>query len=562
VAAVTQNGCVPRHPRATAERYFASGAWTRATTAQRFSEIARAFPDREAIIADDATYTYAELDTRSDRVAVRMREDGLATGDAVLVQVGNSAEAVVGWYALLKAGAVPVATLAAHRAHEILAISRTVRAVGHVVDATVAGGELLPFAEEMAARRDTLRLRYRTGAAPSSGVPRIDDLGMGADAAQARREVEAVQSAIDPEDVAVYQLSGGTTGTPKVIPRLHAEYWNNALANSSGLRRDESSRIAHVMPFVHNAGMLNAVFGAHSVGGRAVLTSFGSAEVTLPRLVEAGVTDMMIAGPMVPWVEHPLWVDLSQTLKILIFSGSKVPPELFDRVTSLGTWMGQTWGMAEGPYATTPIGAPADVRANTVGVPVQADDSVRVVSLNGEGDVADGEVGVLRYRGPSTIPGYLDAAEHNAVAFDVDGYLDTGDLFKVVEHDGVRYLSMEGRVKDVISRGGEKFSTEEVEKLLVQHAAVREVAVVAMPDPLLGERSCAFVVLVDGVERLTLAEVQQHFASLGVAKFKWPERLESLTSLPRTNTMKVDKQRLRVEIADRVARGSGSDVVS
>jgi 2,3-dihydroxybenzoate-AMP ligase len=117
-------------------------------------------------------------------------------------------------------------------------------------------------------------------------------------------------------------------------------------------------------------------------------------------------------------------------------------------------------------------------------------------------------------------------------------------------------LWMEGQVKDVISLGGEKISTPEVRKLRIAHEAVREFAMVAMPDWLLGERSCPFGVLVGGVEPLTLTEVRQQFATVGAAKVTWPQRLESVTSLTRTNTMKVDRQRLRAETADRVAKVS------
>jgi 2,3-dihydroxybenzoate-AMP ligase len=165
----------------------------------------------------------------------------------------------------------------------------------------------------------------------------------------------------------------------------------------------------------------------------------------------------------------------------------------------------------------------------------------------------EGELGMLAYRGPSTLAGYYDSPEHNAVAFTSDGYLLTGDLARLVYDRELPYIVIEGRIKDVISRGGEKISTEEVERLLRQHPSVVDAAVVAMPDARLGERACAYLTIRDGVAALDLADVQQHFAGLGVAKFKWPERLQVVDALPRTATHKIDKQLLRSDIADRLA---------
>jgi 2,3-dihydroxybenzoate-AMP ligase len=149
--------------------------------------------------------------------------------------------------------------------------------------------------------------------------------------------------------------------------------------------------------------------------------------------------------------------------------------------------------------------------------------------------------------GPYTLPGYFDAAEHNLVAFTTDGFYRTGDLATVVTVDGTRYLSIDGRIKDVINRGGEKINAEEVELLLLRHPAVAQAAVVAMPDPRLGERSCAYLVARD--QPVSLDEIRGHLAGLGVAKFKWPERIEWLGELPRSNVGKVDKKTLRQQIA-------------
>ncbi|MYW90763.1 AMP-binding protein [Amycolatopsis rubida] len=546
-------GRFPRHDAALAATYIEAGAWTERTLIQRFRDVARRHPDRSAVIGPDMSFTYAELDVRSDQVATAVLEAGLRPGDAVLLQVDNSAEGVLGFYALLKAGAVPVATLAAHRAHELRHIGGIVGARGHLIDTGVSNGALAALSHEASSYIPALEHRFCvSGEAP--GFLRIAELGLSIPAGVARTSVDEVQSRIDPRSVAVFQLSGGTTGTPKVIPRLHAEYWNNGVALARTLGRDERSRVAHVMPFVHNAGVIHALFGAHAVGGCFVAMPFGPPEESLEFLIEQGVDDMMIAGPMIPWVDHPLWEKLAATLRKVAFSGTKLPSRIYDRCTSLGQWIGQNWGMAEGPYMTTGLDAPEAARRDTIGNANDSLDSFRVVDTATGEDLPDGEAGLLLYRGPCTLAGYVDAPEHNAVTFRDGGYLDTGDLARVVVHGGVRYVVFEGRVKDLISRGGEKINAEEIEELLLRHPRVLEAAVVAMPDERLGERACACVALGEPGSTLTLAEVKEHFEKLGVAKFKWPERLELVLALPRTNTLKIDKVRLRAALAEEDSR--------
>jgi 2,3-dihydroxybenzoate-AMP ligase len=207
--------------------------------------------------------------------------------------------------------------------------------------------------------------------------------------------------------------------------------------------------------------------------------------------------------------------------------------------------------MGEGLFLTTRPGAPREARATTVGTPLSPMDEIRILEPGGETGLPDGQVGELCCRGPYTLRGYFDAAAHNARAFTADGFYRTGDLACIREIGGQRYVCIEGRIKDVINRGGEKINAEEVELLLLRHPRITAAAVVAMPDPRLGERTCACLV-VRG-EPLTMAEIQQHFAQQQVAKFKWPERIEHMAEIPRTLVGKTDKKRLRDEIAAKTA---------
>ncbi|GAC66856.1 (2,3-dihydroxybenzoyl)adenylate synthase [Gordonia soli] len=551
------------YPDDRAQRYRRSGVWTDRPLADRLQESVERFADRRAVVTDVASITYAELGVRTDQIAAGLLDLGLTPGDPVLFQSTNRMETVLAWYGCIKAGLVPVATLAAHRGHEIGHISRAVGAVGHVVEAGLSF-DLVDFARDQSAGHPTLRAIFTIGAtptgedAPGGVIAAIETLGADIAPASARERVVAVQAAIDPMDVVAFQLSGGTTGVPKVIPRLHVEYWDNALLYARRLQWDPETRVAHLIPIIHNAGISCGLHAAHSVGACLVLATADVGPAF--RLMERErATDVLIGHGHYQAVAGPEFDRVAPHLRTIVLSGAKVSPELFARACGEHRWVGQLFGMSEGLFTVSPRSAPRGARLMTVGTPVAGDDEIRILDPGTESELADGSVGELCCRGPYTIRGYFDATEHNRSAFTSDGFYRTGDLAAMVDIDGVRYLSIEGRIKDLINRGGEKINAEEVEQLLVSHPGVANAAVVAMPDPRLGERTCAYLVSVDGTP-LTMAQVQSHLDALGVAKFKWPERLEWLPALPQTNVGKIDKKRLRADVVAKLAPDAGPDV--
>ncbi|MEU7813276.1 AMP-binding protein [Pseudonocardia sp. NPDC049154] len=535
------------YPEADVRAYREAGLWGTATIATEFRRVALAHPDREAVVALDGRLTYRALDERTDRLAAGLAGLGLRPGDPVLFQVTNRLDAVVAWYGVLKAGLVPVATLAAHRGHEIGEISRRVGAVAHLVEAGTRGFDLVGFAEEQRDGHPTLRHVLVIGDDPRGRA--LAALGADVEPGTARALVERVQAGLEPDAVAAFQLSGGTTGVPKVIPRLHAEYWYNAAEYARSWGWTADTRIAHLIPIIHNAGIVCAVHGPHSVGACLVLGT-PDLDEALPLMAREGATHVLLGHGHYRAVEHPDFPAAVGAVTQVVLSGSKVPPALFDGLEARGLWSGQLFGMGEGLFLTTRPDAPREARATTVGTPLSSHDEVRIVEPGTEDEVPPGEVGELCCRGPYTLRGYFDAPEHNARAFTGDGFYRTGDLAALVEIEGRRYVSIEGRIKDLINRGGEKINAEEVELLLLRHPRITGAAVVPMPDPRLGERTCAYVV-VDG-PGLTLPEVQEHFAGLGVAKFKWPERIEHLAEIPRTLVGKTDKKALAADIASKV----------
>jgi 2,3-dihydroxybenzoate-AMP ligase len=355
-----------------------------------------------------------------------------------------------------------------------------------------------------------------------------------------------------PSDPAVFQLSGGTTGLPKVIPRTHDDYLYNSLAFADATDLDDDGVILIGVPIAHNFPLAcPGIQGALLRGARVVLAPSPDAETTFALVAAEGVTWIpAVPASVITWLNHPRRsaYDLG-SIRTLAVGGSRLNPEPARAVlATLGPVLRQVLGMAEGLLCCTRPDDPVDVIVGTQGRPMSPGDEIRVVDDDGH-DVAPGEIGELFCRGPYTIRGYYRAAEHNRVAFTEDGYYRTGDLVR--QHPSGS-LVVEGRKKDLINRGGEKISAEEIENLILAHPAVLNAAVVAMPDAVMGERACAYATLRPG-HALTLEALNRFLAERRIAKFKLPERLEVVERFPVTAVGKVSKKDLREDIARKLA---------
>lgn len=544
------------YPDETVRLYRSRGFWRDRTIAEEFRAVADAFGDRVAVLCPERELTYRELDQQTDRIAVGLRELGLRSGERVLFQVTNRVWTVLAWYGVLKAGLVPVATLAQHRRHEIVSIARQCEPAAHLIELDYPGYDLRSLAAEVAREQPSIRVLLTAGVAePMSGEVSIESLlardndpdpdhGPDSD----RRAVAQVQDVISPESVAVLQLSGGTTSVPKLIPRLHSEYWYNAKTWAEVMDIDADSCSVHLLPIVHNAGVVCSWHAAHSVGATFATCMPDSAQfvaITSRRTV----THMLMTRPIAQVIDNePQLRRNLDGLRVITWADRAVPPEIVEQYESDTCTVTQMFGMGEGLCMITPIDSSAEARHQTQGTPISPLDEVRVLQPGTEDPVAIGERGELCTRGPYTIRGYYRAPERNAEAFTSDGFYRTGDVVAEVCLDGRSYYRLEDRMNDLINRGGEKINAEEVEQLLLRHPAVERAAIVAMPDPRLGERSCAFLVARGGSVAPDLDAVKKFLDELGVAKFKWPERIEIRDELPLTNIHKINKAVLRQEI--------------
>jgi 2,3-dihydroxybenzoate-AMP ligase len=542
------DGVVP-FPAEFATRYREKGYWEDRSLTSVFEELFARHADRVALVAGDRRITYRALAGSAERLARHFLKLGIRPLDRVVVQLPNIPEFVYVYFALQRIGAIPVMALPPHRHREIQYFIELTEAVAYIVADRLGDFSFAELAERIRRNCPSLRLVIVAGAdVPEGSVSLARCLETDSRVPAA----ELVRITIDPDDPALFQLSGGTTGVPKLIPRTHNDYVFNSKTAASMVDLRADSALLVMLPIAHNLPLAcPGIQGAFLHGARAVLSTSARAADVFPLIARERITHLpVVPALLIRWInessidEH----DLS-SMRVIQSGGQRLQPEVKRLAEERlpGAIVQENFGMAEGMLTFVRLDDPHDVRLETVGRPMRADDEVKLVDDEGR-EVPDGEVGELAVRGPYTLRGYYKAPEHNARVFTPDGFYLSGDLMR--RHSSGNFV-VEGRKKDLINRGGEKISAEEIENLILSHPAVQNVACVPMPDPILGERTCAFVVPRPG-RSLTLAEVVQHLADAGIARFKLPERLELIDELPLSPFGKVSKSALTKRVADQL----------
>ncbi len=506
--------------------------------------------DKVAMIDGARRITYGELVEQVDRLAVALHHHGLKPRDRVVLQLPNSIEFVVTFLALTRLGAIPVMALRAHRYSEIRYFVEASGAVAYMVPGLVQQLDFRELAAEV--QRDCPAL---------SAVYVLDDPLPGQHSLRAlltqpAPSAEALSNLpVDAAEVALMLLSGGTTSMSKLIPRTHDDYVLNARLCAQAAGFDESTVFLALLPLGHNYNLASpGMLGVFGVGGTLVIGHGTSAEQVFALVEAHGVTVIAAAVPLITqWLDADSARHDLRSLRVVQNGGARLAPELRRRIRSQWSATPQEiYGTAEGLINMTRLDDPDDLLFESSGAPVCTADDIKVVDDDGN-VVPDGELGELLTRGPYTIRGYFNAPEKNREAFTADGFYRMGDY---VRKRG-RYLYAEGRKKDLINRGGEKISCEEVENLIFKHPKVQQVALVAMPDPVFGEKACAFVVVRPG-EQLGFDELIAFLRDQRIASFKLPERLELVDQFPTSLVGKILKRQLRETIAERVKTESSA----
>ncbi len=537
-------------PKADAEKYRNCGYWEDHTIADVFGEVCQRFADRIAVANKTSQLTYAQVDQGAENLALNFLDAGLSAGDIVVLQLGNVLEFVLAYFALQKMGARPILALHTHRYRELKQFVEISGATGMITVDRLKDCDFIDIVNRISEQTGTVRHKFVLGE-EAEGFTSLRAL-IERPSRRNKRELADIQQSIDPCEPALFLLSGGTTGIPKLIPRSHNDYVCNSKLAARYTRIEPDSVLLDVLPIAHNLPLAcPGLQGFMLKGALTVLHTSTHASEVFELIERYQVTHIhVVPALLIRWMNDPLVneFDLS-SVRVVQSGGQRLQPEtrrLTERVL-VNCTVQENFGMAEGMLMFVRLDDPEDVRMETVGRPMCNDDEVLIL---GEDDrpVALGEVGELCCRGPYTLRGYFNAPEHNARAFTPDGFYRSGDLMR--QHPSGNYI-VEGRKKDVINRGGEKISAEEIENLILAHPSVINVACVAMPDTILGEKMCAFVILRKGTE-LTLAELTEFLMEREMARFKLPERLEVLEEFPVSTFGKVSKKDLVKLITNRL----------
>ncbi|AZG44372.1 (2,3-dihydroxybenzoyl)adenylate synthase [Gordonia insulae] len=514
-----------------AEQYRALGLWSGET----FDDVLRAWAgdadiaSHTAVVDVDRRLSYAELHERVDLLAAGLAALGIRPDDRVLLQIPNRVAFVETVFALFRARAVPVFGLPAHREAELVGIARSAGAVAIVAPRAHEGFDHRALVEAVAGQVDSVR-----------HLIDVDDLD-----SLFAEPIEHGRA--DPSELAFLQLSGGSTGIPKLIPRTHDDYLYSVRRSNEVCGVTGDTVFMATLPVAHNFPMSSpGILGALYAGGTVALTASPTPSVAWEMVQREGVTMTGLVPPLARlWTEtaeRGTEFDIS-SLETIQVGGARCPDELARRIgPALGVTLQQVFGMAEGLVCYTRLDDPIEEICTTQGRPMSDADQVRIVDEAGE-PVSSGP-GFLETQGPYTIRGYWAGA--GADSFAPDGWYRTGDVVELNEHGN---LVVRGRGGDRVNRGGEKVSAEQLEEQLLEHPGVRDAVVVAVADQYLGERTCAYVIPADPQEPPNLAGIRRFVREAGLAEWKLPDTVKVVDGFPETGVGKVSRKKLRALLA-------------
>jgi len=526
-------------------------------------------PDGEALVSphQKIRWSYGELNKRVNEMAAGLVALGLEPGDRIGICAPNDAEWVVTQFATAKAGLILVNINPAYRLGELEFALKTVGCKALVIAEKVKTSDYVAMLNELApelaatevgklcsTRLPDLRIVIRLGDEKSPGMLNFADVPALA-GAEHRRRLAALAGELQFDDPINIQFTSGTTGTPKAATLTHHNIVNNAYFVGRQMKLTSADRMCIPVPMYHCFGMVlgtlccvvhgaTMVFAAEGFEPQAVLATVEAERCT----VLHGVPTMFIAE-----LDRPDFstFDLT-TLRTGVMAGAPCPVELMKRVMQ-DMHLDQitiAYGMTEtGPVSfETSVDDPVKRRVETVGR-VLPHIEIKIVDEN-KRIVPRGTPGELLTRGYCVMPYYWNDPERTAKAIDQAHWIASGDI-GVLDDEG--YCQIVGRIKDMLIRGGENIFPREIEEFLYQHPKIEQVEVVGVPDPKYGEEVCAWIKLRAG-ETSSEEEIRE-FCREKIAHFKIPRYIKFVEDFPMTVTGKVQKFKIREQMAEELGIG-------
>ena len=527
------------------DRYYASGRWTSDTFTQALRRATQRTPEAIALIHGDRQLTYHQLSELVDSLACGLVSLGIERECVVSVQLPNSIELATTILALARIGAVYNPLNPGYRRSEVETVTTSVKPVAFICQDEYRGFHYPDLVDDIAQRVPSIRHRIVIGQPPSapSWLTFHDVIVLGR---QKRRDLPTP----DPDTVFLLGATSGTTGHPKIY--IHTA--NTQLQEATGINKllslDATTVFLAMAPMTHRGALMFGLFTSIAAGAKLVIAeAFQPAEVLSLFATHRVSAFMAIPTQVIDLLgEYDTNPTDCSGLRIAVLSGAPVPAELVEQIST--QWPSCTpvtgYGMSECGYCTLTRPGDAKEKLLTSGRPA-LDMEIDIRDADGA-SMPPEQVGEIHIRGPYVCAGYFDAQQATSDAIDGRGWLASGDL-GYVDTDG--YLHPVGRLKHVIIRGGLKVHAEEIEFLLSQHPAIAASVVVGVPHQRLGQQACAALVLRPEC-RVDLHALREFLHGRDVAKFRWPEHIQTFASFPRTPVGKIDRRAIAKECVTRI----------
>lgn len=545
------------YSRDDVESYLRNGWWTGLTLGDLLDRAAGVHPDKEAFVDRESRLTFAQARESADRLALAFLELGIRPLDRVLVQLPNWNEFVPAYFGLQKIGAIPVMLIDRYRQQEVERLAEISQATSWIVPVRYGKVDYLPIIRDVLTTTPRLqRVITVRGEAPGEGFPCLERLAAQTEPTTAAL-VRLVELAPDARQVCHMGPTGGTTGMPKVVCRTHNSL--GACVGFCSLAWEQHCEDVNLIvgSIGHDLNFTKGFLGSLITMGSIVMLDTADMQIVCETIQRERVTSIV----WVPTLAQRLLqyerlddYDLSSVKKMHCGGGVAVPSLIRGVFGRLGVRFCNGYGATEGMTTITRPVDDLETVCSTVGRPTCPADIYKVVDGTGAALPPDTS-GELLVKGPSVFTGYYRNDEENSRVFEPDGFFHTGDVAKISPKG---YVTITGRIKEMINRGGESISATQIEDLIDRHPAVAFVAVVAMPDPVMGERVCAYIQPTAG-ESLTFEEIIVFLRAEKASVLALPERIEFVGAMPYTPAQKVDKNALREDIQRKLAAEAQTD---
>jgi 2,3-dihydroxybenzoate-AMP ligase len=537
---------VTPYKKEDAEKYNKYRWWSGLTFGDILDRAADIHPQKEAFVDQETRLTYGEAREKTNKLAIGLMDLGIEPLDRVLIQLPNWNEFVFAYFALQKIGAIPVLLIDRYRQLEINHLISLTGATSWIVPSQYKKTDYVPIINDVLKEHpEVKRVITVRGEINQKPFASLEKLIEGA----ALTEYNLARLASrrpDPMQVAHMGPTGGTTGAPKIVPRTHnslitgieycAKSWDHSNEDINLLAGPLGHDLTFSKGFMGSIIMLGKIILLDSTDDKGICETIEREKVT------AVIWVPTLAQRLLQYADLNKY-DLSSLKKMHSAGGASHPNLVKDVTERLKMKFYNGYGGTEGMTTITRTTDSLETICTTVGRPTCPYDTYKVIDKDGN-ELPLNAQGELVVKGPGVFTGYYNNPAENKEAFTKDGFFRTGDLVKIDEQG---YIRLTGRIKEMVNRGGESISATEIEKLISRHADVAAVAVIPMPDPLMGERVCAYIQPKAGA-RLCFDDIISFLKGQKAAVLQLPERIEFITAMPYTGAEKVDKRSLRQDI--------------